>query len=479
MGVLKANLRHLYQHRGLWLYYYLCAWFAYCAAQIGRDNAHLIWMWCMLINFIAGLALGTLQREVLSKPFVYCLPGHRPVPRRIVGAVGVVLNMALCWLILIHPDVSALEVPLIMAAAFSLGLAVYLLGARSMFTLSDRVAPYLAVQIIFMGLLFVKGPALDDLIVAGPEFVMAFALAACVGFWVNLRMSIDARGFCGKHVQGLSDFSRASIRRNRQVRRAAHAAGPAVPARVEGAFFDRIGAFRPLSAARCVWADLYIAFAMLLSRWKRVLPACLLAVLVWSYVAGKVGSEGADRFLSKFPILSGLIVFQMVALVSLPPTFLIPVPVFSNMLLARGRRERCNAMICIGIALALCVSLVLAFVTGCTVLLQWVAPGAFGSLTRLFGGLGIVVFVASPFVLVPLGLIARLLARHLGMTIIYVFGFCIVVQIPLARYWFAPMGVPLLLAASLCCWIALIITARRICANRSLVAGDAKCAFGV
>ncbi len=467
MSVLRANLKHLYQHRGLWLYYVLLALFVFQMFHFHPKNARLIWVWCVLINVMAGLAVGMLQREILSKPFSYCLPGHRPVPRRIIGAVGIVLNTGLSFLVLVHPEITAAEAPLIFLAAFSLGLAAYLLGARLMFTLSDKIVSFLGVETLFMMLLFAKASAVDDLILAWPEVVAAFGLAAGIGLWMDLHRGADARTFCGQAVQNLGDFSRASIERNQRVRRAAQASGSAIPLRVEAAFLDRIDASRPLSAARCVWADLYVTLAMLLSWAKWVLLLCVPAALVLAFVAGKVNPAGTDRFSMKFPGLCGVLSFQIVAFASLMLVFQTPVPVFSNMLLTRGRRERFKATMSIALALASFVSFLLVWVTLCTVLLQLIAPGTFGSFLRLFGGLCTAAFIAAPFALVPLGLATRLLARYREAIIVYFLLLCVPLLMLTVRHWFNWIAASLLASAAACSWLALVLAAHRICMRRS------------
>lgn len=463
MIVLKANLKHLYQPRGLWLYYFLLAFFVYQMFQFHPRNAHLIWMWYVLINLMAGLALGMLQREILSKPFTYCLPGHRPIPRRIIGSAGMVLNAGLSFVFLVHPQITTSEAPIIMAMAFSVGLAVYLLAARSMFTLSERVVPYMAGQLAFMWLIYAKGRAVDSLILAWPEFVMTFALAVSVGLWMNLRRGIDARRFCGQAVQSLGDLSRATIERNQWVRRVARADSLRVPSRVEAVFLDRIDASLPLSAARCVWADLYVAFAPLISWGKWVILLCVPAVLVLALVAGKL--EGGPSM--RFPALRGVILFQIVAFASLVPTFQIPIPVFSSMLLTRGRRQRFGAMMFIALVLASFVSSLLILVTLCTAFLQFIAPGLFGSFMHLSGGPLIAAFVVAPFGLVPLGLTVRLLVKYLGAAIYAMAGVFVFVTLTV-RYGSEWIGMPLFLAALACSWPAFILATHRICTSRSL-----------
>ncbi len=467
MSILKANLRHFYQHRGYRLYYLLSALFVYQTCQFSERRPYLIWVWHMMNNFMLGLAVGMLQREILSKGFVYCLPGRRPVPRRVMGLAGVTLNAGLCLVVLIHPHITAVQIPLVMLSVFSLGLAIFLFSARCMFTLSDKMVPLIPIYGILVVLMFVKGAVLDRVILARPELIAAASLSVGVALWANLRHAIDPRVFCGQRVQSFSDFGRAGIKRNRQVREAAHGIDPGMPAPVEAVFFGRIEAAGPLSTARCIWGDLYATFAVLFPLLKTMLSVCLPMAGFLASVAGKGGPDEAGHFAAKFPALSGAMLLQVVLVVSLIPIVQVPIPVFSNMLLTRGRRERFRATISVALALALLVSCLLLYVAAFTAVLQLVAPNVFGSLMRLLGGPLTLAYLAAPFALVPLALAVRLVRRYFDMEILYSLVFCLVVLGLTVRHWYAQIGMPLLLVTTVCCWAALALAAHRICSSRS------------
>ncbi|MBN1361357.1 MAG: hypothetical protein JW993_12235 [Sedimentisphaerales bacterium] len=471
MSVLTVNLKHLYQHRGLWLQYGLLAWFGYVAFVVHRTNEHLVWVWYVLINFVAGLACGMLQREILSKPFTYCLPGQRPVSRRVIGVAGVTLNLVLSALIVTRGQSATVDAILVMAASFSLGLAIYMVVARSMFTLSDRILPFLAVQTLFMGLLFAQGRSVGELIYARPELVTALTLSVCAVVWMDLRRDVWARRFCGQRLQNLGDFSRASIERNQSVRQA-RATDSIVPSQVEAAFLARIEASRPLSVARCIWADLYATFGMMFSWWRWILLIVLPGGLGLAYGTGKmarlVSSGLPGRALGVFSTL----LFLMPICLSLVSTFQIPLGVFSNMLLSRGRRERLVATISIALALAVLLSGLLGLILVCGRLLHVLAPETFGSFRHVFGPGVTLAFIAMPFAMVPLGLAVRLIDKYLCVTLIYAFLFCLFVLIALAGRGFDMLGLPLLVAVTIGSWLAFLLAAHRICTRHSFSQTD-------
>ena len=80
MCVLVANLKHLYQRRGLWLVYAglgLIVWFAVEKALSAPTEGEGLFGGLLVGSFLGGLLVAALQMETASKPFSFCLPGHR------------------------------------------------------------------------------------------------------------------------------------------------------------------------------------------------------------------------------------------------------------------------------------------------------------------------------------------------------------------------------------------------------------------
>jgi hypothetical protein len=466
--ILLANVRHFYQHRGLWPYYYMLIFFSWRLFALRPTEQEQAWFWYVNINLMAGLVAGTLQREVLSKPFTYCLPGHRFTPRRLIIAIGVVLNIVLSLSALVRRDLAGLEAIPILYAAFFAGLATYLVTVRCMFTLSERILPGLIVVTVLMGMLFVRAPAIDDLVRRDAGLLMAVAVVVCTAIWANLGGGW-ARKFCGQTVLNISDFSRVSLERNRRIREANRVTRCAEsPSWVESSFLSRMNSSPRLSTTRCVWGELYIGFAGLLSRWRALLLSGLAAALLLSYAAAKMRLAGMGELASTTYRTLGTLLFFPVIVVCLILAVQMPIRVFSSMVLTRGRRERFAAMLSIAVALTLLMSLSLMFVTVCTAVLQYIAPARFASLAGLFGGAITAVFLALPFALVPFGLATRLVGQHLNAAIIYGLVFCIFLLIRWVDFWFEWVGIPFLVVASLFCWGLLVFTAHYVATYKRL-----------
>ena len=96
--------------------------------------------------FLLGLLVATVQMETSSKPFSFCLPGHRDAVRRLVFLVGLVVSLAfllICIALLASPSFAgplsrSITPPewliLVLGSYFCASVAAYLLGAGVAFS---------------------------------------------------------------------------------------------------------------------------------------------------------------------------------------------------------------------------------------------------------------------------------------------------------------------------------------------------------
>ena len=113
-----ANLKHLYQCRPFWAFYFLFLVWVWSLADAGSGGKSFFWV----VNFNAGLGLGLLQQEILSRPFAFCLPGYRPVPRRMIFIFGIILNLILSSAFIFRDTLALGNMPLVVVTSFLLGL---------------------------------------------------------------------------------------------------------------------------------------------------------------------------------------------------------------------------------------------------------------------------------------------------------------------------------------------------------------------
>ena len=132
MSVLAANLRQLYQRRVLWVGYLLFGFMALASVADRLDFGAAgegEFVGLIALAFLVGMCAAVLQMEIMSKPFAYCLPGHRLAARKFIYAVGVVTDLASAVLFLFYPELSFFGRLAAWCSAFFAGLVFYLAGA--------------------------------------------------------------------------------------------------------------------------------------------------------------------------------------------------------------------------------------------------------------------------------------------------------------------------------------------------------------
>ncbi len=100
MSILIANLKHLYQRRGAWFAYLIILCMVPMALFGLKYDRYLGFL---LISFWTGVFAGNMQKDVLMKPFSFCLPGHRRIPTLFIFCVGGVVNLILGCVFLMYP----------------------------------------------------------------------------------------------------------------------------------------------------------------------------------------------------------------------------------------------------------------------------------------------------------------------------------------------------------------------------------------
>lgn len=323
MSILTVNLKHLYQRRGLWLFYPFVALFT-PAMVLGsyKDGGRSM---ALLLVFIIGLILGSSQREALSRPFTYLLPRHTGVIPRLalLQSAFFGLLVPLCWLRLPHS--APAQHLAILLSAWLLGMACYLGGTLASFAL-PFVAPLLGfLPLIVFGSAFLALPVIVETAVG--DFPIRFALIALLAIafvWHFLcRRSLARHWALQRSIAFFDEFNLAKANEFHQWRRAAKMASrPEFGAPALTRFLlARIAAATPRGLLRYIWGTWYEWFGLLtIRRWLGLLLMWPVLTVFLGYVAGGPKS---------------VIVFVMpaVVVVSLRRTYLSPY-------LSAGRPQR-------------------------------------------------------------------------------------------------------------------------------------------
>ncbi|MBT3289926.1 MAG: hypothetical protein HN380_21460 [Victivallales bacterium] len=220
MSILTANLKHLYQRRGLWLVYLIVAMLTPAAflsfgGRAGRT-------WTLLMMGVLGLVLGIHQREVASRPLSFLLPRHTGNALRQALLQGACFGglTALSWLML--PQIRTVHPLGMLGIAWSLAAACYMAGTVLGFAL-----PFVAPAICFLPFLVMGGAflaipqAVDRLLQEYPILALAGALALLAWSWKYLgRQGLSRRCAAGRSLAFLDEFNVTKAARYHQWRRA-------------------------------------------------------------------------------------------------------------------------------------------------------------------------------------------------------------------------------------------------------------------
>lgn len=354
MSILTANLKHLYQRRGLWLAYVIFGFFAAMGVGWGALNEPRAgqgqFSVLVALAFVIGLSTAWMQMETLTKPFVFGLPGHRQMVKRFVFSVGIASNLVGCLLFLLYPGVPKGYLPVILLSAFCAGLVFYLAAVWVAFGSGQPLAfiGFLALPIV-VGQMLNLHILLERAIVEAPLHVIVLGLIASGVTWLWLGDDKLGRKNCLRPTIGLGAvFDPEKVRRFHQTK-----AGTRRWERlkdhprpwVQTLFLSRMQRQRPFGTTQFVWGSLYTNFAMWVSQWRTLL---LLTVFL-SVFLGYIGS-----------FMLFVLFVPMMVLVQTRPAL------YSTLMIAGGRDQRLVSTLVTAIA----GSALIGFVVGLAVLLS-------------------------------------------------------------------------------------------------------------
>jgi hypothetical protein len=292
MRILIANLKHLYRRRGLWLAYAMLGFFVLLSIMIplkdldrpAAGQGQFIGL--VVLAFLVGMLAAVQQKEILTRPFAFCLPGHRQTIKWFLFCVGVPANLAGSTLFLYYPRVPLGSMPLVQCSAFSAGMIFYLCGTWwALRSRSPTIWTSLLLLVFAGGLSLNLHVLLEGMIVNYPLLVIVLGLLCSIVVWVRLSDEDLARRNCLRPWIGFADiFDREKLRRFQGAN-----AGADLAKRlkdhprpwVERFFLDRMDRRGPFSTTRFVWGGLYTSFGILLSQWKNIfLVAFSLAIFL-------------------------------------------------------------------------------------------------------------------------------------------------------------------------------------------------------
>jgi hypothetical protein len=364
MNILRANLKHLYQCRSLWLWYFLLLCQIPLIARPFRSSENEKFVGYLVISFFWALVTISLVKEILNKPFSFCLPGHHKIPRRFIFWIGGVINMVFGLVFLAHTELELPYVLLVICAGGFMGMLFYLLVVLFIFPVRNNVAliGFLPL-VILLGVFFELYKPLEAMIIYTPVRVIIIGLLVCWLTWRWLGQEGLTRRYCGQMVMGITDVWNAEKERSYCQARAVEESAKknfAFPDRLNRFFMKRMSSSNFLTRGQYIWGNLYVVigraiFSSLgLGRWLVI----VLLFMLMGYFPGREDISMAN-------ILFIMPVFGAVSLNLLP---------YSNILLPGGRNEKYYASLVSGFTATLLTTLTIAVIAFISILLEPVLP---------------------------------------------------------------------------------------------------------
>ncbi len=433
MRILLANFRHLYQRWGLWIVYAglgFVMWVVMEPALSAPAEGGGLFGGFLVCCFPLGLLVGTMQMETASKPFSFCLPGHRDTTRKLVFLVGLAVSLAFflitsAVLVASPSRVGPFErsvmpaglLVLVLGSHFSASLAVYLLGADIAFSAVRSVSGMVALGFSLCLLTSNVLPTIQYPILYWPVAVIALAVTVGLASWWWLGRRAWFRRSCSQPWMGLLDqWDRKQARKYRDFYATRFTKN--IPPELDRFFQRAIAERRESSPAKYAWGALYTTCVLVAPQWKGILTVTLIGI-AWAGYSSAVA-----------PVVMGFLPLMTAGFLQSP--------LGTALLVAGGRKERffATAVLILGFSV-LWVLLFGAFV-GLTHLLAPVVPAVtVRGVTLSLHALNFQM-LAIPLVLVPLvGLMQTLFYRKpvcLALSLMLLMAIVMMSTMPLSLY---------------------------------------------
>ncbi len=432
MRIVLANLGHLYQRRGLWIVYAglgLIVWLVMEKALSAPTEGEGLFGGFLVCSFLGGPLVAALQMETASKPFSFCLPGHRDAVRGLVFLVGLAVSVVLFCIALALLASPSFTGPfewaimprellvLVLGSYFCASVAAYLLGAGVAFSAVHSASVVISMVLVVSVYLWLDAfRTIQYPIIHWPVAAIALAWVVGVASWWWLGRPAWFRRSCNRPWRGFFDpWARTPTQRNRDL----YATRFTKTTPRLDRFFQRVMGNRPLShLGKCVWGALYTTCVLVAPQWTGILTVALIGVTFAAY------------FPPVAPMVMGFLPLMTVGFLQSP--------LGTALLVAGGRKERFFATAVLILAFSVLWVLLFGAFVGLTHLLAPLVPavtvrGATLSLHALSFKV-----LAIPLVLVPLvGLVQTLFYRKpvgLALSIMLLIAIMMMSTMPFSLY---------------------------------------------
>jgi hypothetical protein len=407
MSILKANLKHLYQRRGLWFVYAL---FAFISAAViagiygmSSDSDNGLFVALLALSNVSGLLACSMQIDIAIKPFSLCLPGHRRIKRRFLLIVAVGVNLLFALIFLLYPNIGPADKLIAVAAAFCAGMISYWIGVLVAFT-GNASAGFLGFYPI-IAILTSKYDLhiiLEKAIVVEPAPICVAGIIVTIAAWMLLTSEGWFRKHCGVNWLGLFDAWNWSKLRKNGLKNLGKVEGSLTPGLMEKMCLVRIS-----NASRFVKmhfaGTVYTTFGGMFCRQANSLYSLLgniFIMLIIVLAAGYLRGLGSIVY-----VIAGTLAINL------------RLPVHSTMLVAGGRRERFLTTAFMTLAVTTLISIAvtsLAFLSGIIDAMAFMPTLKIDEHVLNYRPITLLGFYV-PFIMVPVGFTLQLVFKRKQM----------------------------------------------------------------
>jgi hypothetical protein len=356
MSILTANLKHLYQRRGMWLVYPLLGTVAFIYIMDPKA-VEGYYIGFAALPFFIGLLVTLPQIEVLSKSFSYCLPGHCRFFRRYVFYIGIAAGVLCSMMLVTYPELYGVPLLLVVCSAFFAGLTFYMAGVTVAMVGTKAMLVFVLLPLIGLVGRYDLDMLLERIIIGNVFPVVLVGILSSIAMWFWLGRPGLARRYCAgprTGFLGLFNKERFMWRENARAKTRQERSKEHPRPWVEKWFLERMNKYDYRGPGRYFWGALYSTSAFAVSGWEGLL-------LFLPVVMIMIGYTGA------FGVFALIIMPAQVAIVR-------EAPVYSTMLISGGRHRRYTTTLWLAVTDAVLVCIATLVISGLSILLAKFMP---------------------------------------------------------------------------------------------------------
>jgi len=462
MGPFTANLKTLYQCPAIWFWHIVGALVLipiHCVPLMEQEGKKGGFLGFLPITFWAGTMVASMAKDIMVKPFSFCLPAQTRVLRWVFLAVGGLVSSISVLVLLDYPGATSYEIIGVIWSGFTLGLTVYMIAVLALLKLRTTA---LIPGCLFVMILIVANKqfvniriVLEELFLGHPVentlilgVVLAFFWRRFEGYGLARRLSED--NFLPLNSI-LSTGRIGAFRRREQVRKSGSRPGWIMKA-LEAFFLGRMEECPPESGKRFFWGSIYST----IGNGFPINPVNIIPVIILILVLTvSLGYYSPERLPKGCSLVNLILIAPCAGLVGGYPNRL-----FVTLLLPASRSQRFWSQVLTGLLLWVVVAIIGMMIYTVSLSMGYFFPqiSIFGNTldyTSVHPKAQFFFLLAIPFLLACWILFPR--AYSIPGTIVSIFN--IILFLPLYRV-FTEMTILGIASVTLISWIPFLMVAR-------------------